>query len=640
MADKEKKGGPGVPINAAAMKTARVAKGWSQKRLAEEVGCVARVIERIESRGTASLSSLVEIAEALGIDPLSLKGSEDPAANGLALYQLPAAVPDFTGRECELEMVLRRLSLADGAVGRLAISGMGGVGKTSLAVKAAHIVKNQYPDAQLLVDLRGMSDEPLTASEAMTQIIQNTRGDMANLPTGGAKLQAVYRSVLAGKRALLLLDNVRDEEQVQHLIDIAPPCAFIVTSRKLLALDGVDSISLGDLPPDQGESLLRAIVRNKGTDDEVKTVGELCGWLPLAIRIAGDFLRLHANWSLSQYTSTLRDVNERLKRLKGGTSERDVEAVLAMSAHQLALENETVAARLEALTVIPGYFNTSLAAKVWGMITYTTIDTIAARDALTYMIDRSLVQLVGGDCYIYHDLMRPIARRVFDYTENHRLASTSDVRLQIASFRLNGRRTRGITLDQNGRMGEVLLEEHPTLSMGSYINKRLSTVAAPPIVAINMEILMPKVADDSVGSEDASLPDDWLPKGAGKEFEFQGDMVRALECYEQWLMMSKRDGNRSEEVGALLSIGRVRLGWSAKKAVEDYFEPALRISKEIGDRRAEARSMLALASSPRTLIELEPLQYAEQSLRLFEELDDTFGIGQVRKLFPNVTKRA
>src|SRR5262245_60557018 len=109
------KGGPGVPVNVAALKAARERKGWSQKRLAHEIGSDARVIERIESRGTASIQTLADIAEVLEVDPQSLR---------------PSVVADFTGREDEIRRMVERLRGAGGKVGLSALRGMGGVGKT------------------------------------------------------------------------------------------------------------------------------------------------------------------------------------------------------------------------------------------------------------------------------------------------------------------------------------------------------------------------------------------------------------------------------------------------------------------------------------------------------------------------------
>src|SRR5262249_31158837 len=156
---------------------------------------------------------------------------------------------------------------------------------------------------------------------------------------------------------LIVLDNAKDEEQVQHLVTAPPPVGFVVTSRNALGLDGVESIPLDVLSMDEALKLLRGIVGEKGTDDELLAITELCGRLPLALRVAGDFLRLHPNWSVPRYVEALKNEGKRLERLKGKTKEKDVEAVLGLSAAQLLRENPTLAAQWQLLTVFEGDFD-------------------------------------------------------------------------------------------------------------------------------------------------------------------------------------------------------------------------------------------------------------------------------------------
>lgn len=164
-----------------------------------------------------------------------------PVPNPVAsrLSQLPAVVADFTGREDEIRRMVGLLRGDGGRVGVSALRGMGGVGKTSLAVRVAHEVKDHFPDAQLVLELRGTSDQPMTAVEAMARVIRDFHPDAAKLPDTEAELLPVYRSVLAGQRALIVLDNAKDEEQVRHPVTAPPRFAAPADSNDPLLTDPI-----------------------------------------------------------------------------------------------------------------------------------------------------------------------------------------------------------------------------------------------------------------------------------------------------------------------------------------------------------------------------------------------------------------
>ena len=201
---------------------------------------------------------------------------------------------DFTGRKDQIRDLAGRLRGDGGKIGLSALQGMGGVGKTSLAVRVAHEVKDHYPDAQLFLALRGTADRvkefPMTPAEAMARIIHAFHPEEANLPDDEEAMAGVYRSVLAGKRALILLDNAGSEAQVRTLLTVPPPVAFLLTSRHAQALDGVGAVEVPMLPKDEAYSLLRSIIPAKGSRVELMRIAELCGHLPLGLRVAGDFL--------------------------------------------------------------------------------------------------------------------------------------------------------------------------------------------------------------------------------------------------------------------------------------------------------------------------------------------------------------
>ncbi len=261
------------------------------------------------------------------LPPLSPAPIFQPSAPS-APHALPAPLGDFTGRKSEIKTLKKQL--AGGT--RVAISGlagMGGVGKTALALYAANQLKPQYPDAQIMLELKGTSHEPLAPTEAMTQVI-HTFDPTADLRQATPEqIHALYLNALSDKRALLLFDNAVDAAQVKQLI---PPtsCAMLVTSRRHFVLPGMDTIRLDMLPGADARKLLLTICpRIRGHADKI---AKLCGRLPLALRIAASALAEHIDLSVDEFAATLADRRTRLAKLKSESDpELDLQATFEYS---------------------------------------------------------------------------------------------------------------------------------------------------------------------------------------------------------------------------------------------------------------------------------------------------------------------
>lgn len=329
------------------------------------------------------------------------------------LFQLPAVLPDFTGRESQITELTGHLRGHHESLRQFVLHGMGGIGKSSLAIRVAYEMRDHFPDAQLFLDLRGAADatrgSPLAPAEAMARIIRALQPEVAQLPSDEQELEGYYRSVLVGKRALIVLDNARSESQVRALLTAAPSVSFLLTSRTALALDGVRAVQVELLSKDASVQLLRRIIGEKGLRAEVQRIVDLCGYLPLAIRVAGDFLRLKDDWSIPRYIDALNE--QRLRWLKVGTDPaKDVEAVLKLSSAQYVQDHLERATRWHLLHIFQGDFTLAAAAAAWDADEHDH----NVLDDLSDMRNRSLIIFdAKTGRYHLHDLMRPIAEGLF-----------------------------------------------------------------------------------------------------------------------------------------------------------------------------------------------------------------------------------
>jgi hypothetical protein len=344
------------------------------------------VITRIDASGAAAIDRLLQ------------------RSHPSALHQLPADVADFAGRAAQVDKLLGVLSAPGGRVAISAIDGMGGLGKTTLAVHVEHRLTGRYPDGQIVVDMAGTSAAPLAPAQALARVIQAFKPLMP-LPEAVTELRPIYLSVLHGRRVLILLDNAVDGDQVAPLV---PPdnCALIVTARRKIAVAGVTPVNLDLLAPDEATGLLRAIIGDgRANEAERARIAELCGFLPLAQRVAGMFLVASPHWTAAEFIAALADERTRLSLLQlEGSAALDVAASLALSVAELRLAQPDIADRWHELAVFPAGFDTAAAAAVWQQ------PAAEARDALGMLLSRSMVLYdPAQQRWRLHDLMRDLA---------------------------------------------------------------------------------------------------------------------------------------------------------------------------------------------------------------------------------------
>jgi DNA-binding SARP family transcriptional activator/tetratricopeptide (TPR) repeat protein len=280
-------------------------------------------------------------------EPAAL-GGEPTAAAWPAPWQLPAAVPHFTGRTAELAALTQILDDAGaGAPGTVVISAIGGtagVGKTALALHWAHQVAARFGDGQLYVNLRGFhpSGTPVTAAAAIRGFLDILGVPPERIPASPEAQAGLYRSLLSGKRMLILLDNARDEQQARPLLPASPGSLVLVTSRSqlsgLAAADGARLISLDVLSHGEAVQMLTArLGRDRATAEPaaVDRIAGLCAWLPLALAVAAARAGARPGFPLGAVAAELADSAGRLDALDAGDPGSSVRAVLSWSTRQL-----------------------------------------------------------------------------------------------------------------------------------------------------------------------------------------------------------------------------------------------------------------------------------------------------------------
>ncbi|MCP3800651.1 NB-ARC domain-containing protein [Allokutzneria sp. A3M-2-11 16] len=351
------------------------------------------------------------LAEELGTDPGPALRKlhqqilrEDPAlALSAPRSDLPGDVADFTGRADEIRQLLDVSSGTTVVIS--AIDGMAGIGKTTLALRAAHQLADRYPDGQLFLDLHGYTEgrQPVAPAAALSSLLCAVGVPVEQIPDSVEERASRWRAELAQRQVLVVLDNAATAAQVRPLLPGTAGSLTLVTSRRRLSdLDTARSISLELLPRADAIALFTRIIgwqRADAEPDAIDEVAQLCGYLPLALRIAAARLRSRTAWSVAHLAERLRDERRRLTELAVG--DRSVAAAFSLSYHDLPPERQRL------LGLVPGpHWDAYLAGALTG--THFT----EAEEGLEQLLDVHLLTQPAPGRYQLHDLLREHARTV------------------------------------------------------------------------------------------------------------------------------------------------------------------------------------------------------------------------------------
>ncbi|MGB3767492.1 MAG: NB-ARC domain-containing protein [Phormidesmis sp.] len=517
------------------------------------------------------------------------------------LFQLPLSADDFTGRQKELDLIYTALNKSgqSGTVVISAVSGMAGVGKSALAVYAAHQMAERFPDAQLYVNLQGADAKPADPNDVLGEWLRDLGMDGAEIPMAQAEREKCYRSLLAGKRVLILLDNAHDAAQVKPLLPGSGKCAVILTSRRLLSeLVGTQPIPLDPLEDEDALKLLAKLADEERVAAEPQAAEEivrLCGYLPLAVRIAGGVLKGKKHWRLgADYLPRLADERGRLDALKQVQGE-DVRASFNLSYQQL---DEAERRLFGLLGALEGNFGLWLAAAV------SEMEVAAAKESVERLIDAQLVEVTQQGRYQYHDLMRLYARDWLSVDERQTLAEKAfDWYWGGANYFENAfdpQRRREVAAKRYSEMAEKEREE-------TFYQEALSW----------FEVERPHLL--------AAFEWGYAHKRHSEIVSFAGNLwpfFQARSYWQDWvhthelaLVGARNSNNRQGESQTLNNLGMVyQLQGRWEDAIAQY-EQSLEICRSLGNRHSEGLTLENLGNLHQARIQpLKANEYWQEAL--------------------------
>lgn len=527
--------------------------------------------------------------------------------------QLPRPARVFTGREAETGAVDAALGAADRAGPVCAVSGPAGVGKTEFAVHVAHRVADRFPDGQMYMDLRGPAAHGATGpAEALGRFLRALGVPDAQVPAEQGERETLYRSLLAGRRVLVVLDNASDERQVTPLLPGAGGSAALVTSRaRLSGLDATTWTELGLLSPAESRTLLARLAgdeRVPAGEEPVHRLADLCGRLPLALRIAGARLASHPHLTVRDLADQLGDEHHRLDVLRHHNL--GVRASLALGDAALGPPARRLFYALADLDA-PDFSD-------WAAAAMLGTGAEGARPLIDELLDARLlevhtVDLAGQTRYRFHDLVRAYARE--------RAATTPETVRPMRGRALGAWGTYATAADAliNGGAG-----------FGSRADaERLDIEMPDPATWLRAEraALIAAVHQSAAAGLDEICRQ--LAMATAPLFQLECDYETHLGLRRAALEAARAAGNRRGEAHMLVAIAST-MDALRRSGIRPGIDRAVDILRDIGDERELARALLVRGQvHRRSGSPAEALRDFERAYRLYtrhEEADAAGGV--------------
>jgi tetratricopeptide (TPR) repeat protein/transcriptional regulator with XRE-family HTH domain len=590
----------------------REAAGLSQQQLADRSGLSVRAVSNME-RGRTQWpyrDSLSRLADALGLRetaradffaavPRRQLARQPVAASAVAARcesrtafggdgrsvprQLPATARHFTGREAELSVLDQMLAAADlegpGTGVISAIGGTAGVGKTALALRWAHQVSDHFPDGQLYMNLRGYdAGEPVPAEEALAASLRALGMPGPDVPAGAEERAAAYRTLLAGRKMLIVLDNAAQVEHVRPLLPGDAGCVTLVTSRDtlagLVARDGAVPVMLGLLPLTDAVALLRKLIgqRVETEPEAAATLAAMCCRLPLALRVAAELAASRPRLALAALVDDLAGQG-RLDQLDAGSDQATaVRAVFSWSYQGLS----AAAARTFRLTALHPGTDFDLGA----VAAMTGVNREVALRAVRELTRAHLLWSTRQDRYGTHDLLRGFATELATAHDDE--TSRRDALTRLLDYYLGTVCCAAsilfpaevASLPSRGDVsGTTVMDERRSRAWLDTERANLTTIAS-----YAMERGWP---DHAVG----------LSAGLFRYLDTGGFLDQALVIHQAAVQAAVQAGDRVAEARAMVNVGTVYLHQGRFEMAEQHCRHALALGRETCDDLGQLRAL-------------------------------------------------
>ncbi|RSM75925.1 hypothetical protein DMH04_37080 [Kibdelosporangium aridum] len=531
--------------------------------------------------------------------------------------ELPNDIPRFSGRNSELE----RLDGLVDKVGVAVIDGPAGVGKTALAVHWAHGMASRFPDGQLYLNLRGFDphQRPMSPADALRKLLGALGVNAQRIPADLDEQARMFRSVVAGQRVLVVLDNARSADQVRRLLPGRSTCFVVVTSRNrledLIAWDGAVRVNLDVLPQPDAIALVTEIVgeqRVAAEPDACAELAALCGYMPLALRIVAERGAGNDDVRLADLVSELSaEKNRVLDQLSNGDGSSAVRTVFSWSYNALHPD----AARLFRLLGLHPGPEMSIAAA--GAL--ANLPPTQARQLLGTLAGAHMLEEVGRDRYRLHDLLRMYA------AECAEAAETEPDRDEAV------RRVLNWYLYSADAAARVLAPQRRRAALPS-----LTGVQEPESFETYHEALTwfkaeraNLVAATRQAEQAGEYAVAWkLPAALLGFFNLRKHWADWISVHKIALQATRKLGDLYAEAWTLNSLGIAYydLRWFTKAA--EYFQRALQIRREVGDRYGEGSTLDNLGNTLRKLRHFDDsIECYQRALEMFREISDRYGEG-------------
>jgi tetratricopeptide (TPR) repeat protein len=576
---------------------------------------------RIDQRTDQILADVMNLTQLVKqlVDRLTIASQ----TTALALFTIPQPVTDFAGRETELTQL--RDSFTNGAI-ITGVSGAGGIGKTELARKLAHDIGELYPAACMSIDLQGTSEEPLSSVEAMRRLLEPFY-EGQKLPDDESQLKGLYQQTFEQHKALLLLDNASNAAQVRPLIPPSPSAA-IITSRQFFSLSEFglhEPLRLDGLSPEESREFLFSASGklNAAAVEKVDQLANLCGHLPLALRVAVSLLNDRADWNLDTLIGRLSNERTRLQRLKRESdTDLDVEAAISLS-YDLLPDN--LKQRFRMLGAFAGPFWSHSVSAIWDSNDEEDVDA-----SLGILLTRSLLntqpgqfRFVGSDeiitmnYYTFHDLthlfaynrlveieveaQEAIERHISYFLGIAALANDEYIKgHDHVSNALN--LFRGTWHDVFTAWQRMVSNQFPWPRSKNF-DKWISHF---PIRCANMIMLFVRPSDSinliEIALEAARRIGDKTDEASnlanlGNCHNQMGETSKAIELFEKSLAIARNINDPELEANLFGNLGMAYAYLGDDKKAIEYYQQALQIFRNIGNISAEGGVLLNMGSS-------------------------------------------